>query len=463
MWRWGERALWAGLVGGIVLALLLAWRAPQFLFLLPAAVVGLAAATVLFRHPTLNLAVVLGGFVFAVSSDPGIQVTEAVYGLYYYAFILYWYGLRLAARQPIARTSLDRAVALFIIGGVVLGIGSGLVFGAPLSLLRADLTAFLMLALYFPVKELCRTHRYGPEIVIGAMLGIGLYLSFNTFVLFRGVLRSATVAWQVADVRFGAVEALIFISCIIALALVLVARRRSHQVGLIGIFLFVLAALVLTRGRTYWVALVLAVGLFLLLLRGSQRARFIALSVAGLGGLAGVTFLFFGQAADLLFSGTLNRITMISSQDISMQARFFEWRAVWAYISANPVLGYGFGTTYSHFDILSNATYVKGFIHNGYLAVWYKLGLFGLIVLLFVWGRSLLSAYRLHRSDDVSRRHRAFALTAFISLTTLALTANTAIFFLVMDQIFAFALLVGLVSGLAQRADAPAPRRAPSA
>jgi O-antigen ligase len=451
VWRWGQRSLGAGLLGGLALIFVVAWRFPEATLLLPVVVIGLGAGTVLFKHPELNLAVLLSGFVLAVNSDPGIQVTEVVYGLYYYAYLFHWYGTRLLAGSRIARSPLDHMVAVFIVAGGVLGVGTALLFGTPIGLLRGDLTAFLMLALYFPVKELCRTYHRGPEIVVGVLLWLGVFLSWQTFRLFRGAVQSAVVAWQVADVRFGAVETLILIACFSSLILLLYATRWRERGGLLSVLLFALGALILTRGRTFWVAFALGVGLLLVLLRGRQRIRLVVLTVLGGAGLVTVALLFFGQVADLIFSGTLNRLTMINTQDISMQARFVEWRAVWERIVANPILGYGFGTTYEHFDILSLATLVKGFVHNGYLATWYKLGVFGLLLLLLCWGRALFDAIRVYRDERVPERHRAFVLIAFVSLITLALAANASIFFLVMDQIFAFALLTGLVSGLVQR------------
>ncbi len=458
VWRWGQRALWAALLGGLALALLAAWRRPDWVLLLPAALAGLGVGAVLFRYPVLNLSVLLGGFVLAVNSDQGIQVTEVLYGLYYYAYLLHWYGSRFLTGDRFARTVLDRVVAVLIVAGGGLGVLSGLIFGAPLGLLRGDLTAFLMLALYFPVKELCRTYRRGPEIIVGVLLWLGLFLSVNTFRLFREVIHSATIGWQVADVRFGSVETLILVACFALLVFLLFARRWWERVGLLGLFLFVLGALLLTRGRTFWVAFAFGLVLLLVLLRGPQRVRLVGLAAVGTAALTAVTFLFFGRVADLILSGTLNRMEMIGSgtRDVSLLSRIVEWRAVWDYIVANPILGYGFGTEYRYFDILVLGTLEKGFIHNGYLAAWFKIGVFGLALLLFWWGAALVAAYRAYRSGLVPERHRAFALVAFVSLAALALAANASIFFAVMDHLFTFALLTGLVSGLVQRCDAAA-------
>src|SRR5690606_31321423 len=152
VWCWGQRVLWVGLLGGLALVLLVAWHRPDVVILLPAVLAGLCLGVLLFRYPVLNLTVLLSSFVLVVSSDEGIQVTEAIYGVYYYFYIFHWYGVRFAAGARIVRTPLDRAIALFITAGGLLGLGTGIIFGAPLGLLRGDLTAFLMLALYFPVK-----------------------------------------------------------------------------------------------------------------------------------------------------------------------------------------------------------------------------------------------------------------------------------------------------------------------
>ena len=92
--RWGNLTLRGALGAGLVVTLALAWVAPAYLPLLIGGLVALPVLAWLFQHPTLNLVVVLAGFSTTLTSDHGIQPSEIAYGLYYYLFLLHWYGQR---------------------------------------------------------------------------------------------------------------------------------------------------------------------------------------------------------------------------------------------------------------------------------------------------------------------------------------------------------------------------------
>ncbi len=454
-WRAGQAALWVSLGGGLALSLAVAGAAPEQAWLVPAGVliVGVAGAVavVLPRRPIASFVVVLGGFTFAVNSDTGLQPGELVYGLYLYTYLAVWYGSRLARGERIVRTPADWALALLLVGGGVLGSVTAVVFGASFGTFRGDLTAFLVLGLYFPVKDACFRFHRGPEITFGVLLGIGAFLGIQNFLGFREIIATATVAWQVADARFAATETISMVSVLGTLTILLFAERWWHRVGLLGLLLFLIGSLILTKGRTFWIAALLGAGLLLLLLRGRYRLRLVSLVGVGATALVVLVMLFFGRLAELILSGAASRFAMIggATTDVSLLSRIVEWKAVWEYIQVNPLLGYGFGTNYKYFDMLAEATLVKWFIHNGYLAAWFKLGVFGLAALVAFWLLALHEAYSASRS--LGGRHRAFALTALIGLVALALAANMAIFFLVMDQVFVFTALSGLAGGLHQR------------
>ncbi len=458
VWRWGQRALWAGLAGGLALALGLAWAAPGLAPFLPLLIVGIGVGAALVRRPLANLGVVLGGFALAVNSDPGLQVTEVIYGLYLYGYLLLWYAVRLLRRERMVRSMTDRVAALFIFGFGALGTVTGVLFGADPTLLRSDLTSFFILALYFPVKEACRRDRRGPDVIVFALIGLGVFLGIQNLLTFRSILSSASQLWQVVDARFGTTEALILVAAFGALFLLLDAERWRDRVLTGGLFLFLLASLVLTKGRTFWLVFFFGVGLSFLFLRGPQRARLLFLITAGSAALLFLAVTFFGQLADLVFSGTLNRLASLegaASGDISLIGRFVEWEALWEYIKQNPILGYGFGKTYQFFNVIVMGTINRVDSHNGYLGAWFKLGIFGLGTLLLFWVRGLYDAFRVHRDALFSTHHRTYALFALVSLAALALAANLSVFFVYMNQLFLFAALTGLASGLRQRSPAP--------
>jgi O-antigen ligase len=52
-------------------------------------------------------------------------------------------------------------------------------------------------------------------------------------------------------------------------------------------------------------------------------------------------------------------------------------------ITQNPILGWGYGTEFQKYDVLFRRTSsFTSYIHNGYLAIWFKNGIVGLIAIL---------------------------------------------------------------------------------
>ena len=454
VWRWGQRALGSALAAGIALTFLVAWQAPEAVPLVPVVLLGMGAVALLSRYPLVNLGVVLAGFAFAINSDEGLQVSEVLYGLYLYTYLLLWYTGRLLRGERFVLSGTDWAAVLLIVGGGLLGTVTGVLFGADLGAMRGDLTAFFILALYFPAKEACRCTRRGPEIIFVSLIGLGVFLGIQNLVVFRSIIASADLAWEVADARFPATEALIMVSTFGVLFLLLAVEGWRSRAVLAGLLLFMLASLVLTKGRTYWVAFAFGTVLSLLFLGGRQRYRLVLMTTVGSAALLAITLTFFGQLADLIFSGTLNRLATLegaASQDISLIGRFVEWDALWDYIVQNPILGYGFGSTFQFYNIIEAGTVNRTFTHNGFLGAWFKLGLFGLLVLLALWGGALWDAFQVRQNALLPVRHHSYALVSLISLISLGLAANTSIFFIYMNQLFPFILLAALASGLRQR------------
>lgn len=452
--RYGDVLLWAGLVTSLLLTLAVTWWAPAYAPMVPLALASLIVGWLLFQRPALNLVVLLVGFALVLDNDEGIQVEELLYGLYYYIFILYWYGRRFLRREPFIHTRTDCALALFGGGGLVAGIALGLLFGAPLSLIRWEATAFAMLSAYFPVKELCRQERYGPESILAVFFWLGLFAAVRNLLNFREIIMFATEAWQVSDARPGLNDMQLMIPGLASLVLLVNERTWPRRLLLLGAFLLFTGSLVLAKSRGFWINFAFGVFLLLFLLRGRYRWRLIFLLVGGSAVLITLVLTFFGPLAELIFAGTVKRFGTLETaltQDESLVNRFIESSAVWEGIRQNPVLGHGFGTTFTYFDILHLATLTKAFIHNGYIGLWFKFGLGGMMLLLFSWASSAWQGLKVYWMQTIPARHRTYALIASLNLISLAPSFGTSNPFMLMDQVLMFTLLLAFAAGLYQR------------
>lgn len=444
-----------GLVGGLGLTLVLAGLAPHLLPVVPLGLAGLVAAGYLFQRPLLNLTVVLLGFTIVLNPNPGVQLPELIYGVYYLAYLAHWYTHHLLISPiPVLRSAEDRTALFLLVASVTLSLVLSAVLGHPLEYLRTDLQGFLMFAFYFPVKEACRRHKIAPYLVAGVIVWFGVFVATRNFLNFRQILLGATEVWQVADARPGFNELHLMVAPLILLVLTLMVRERKAQALFLALCLFTFAGLVLTKSRAFWVAIALGVFALFVLFERVQRRRMIALLGMGTVVCAGLTIVFFGDLAVVLLQGLVNRFGTLESattQDVSLVNRFNEATAVWAHIKSNPWLGYGLGAPYEYYSWVYLATLRWTYIHIGYLGLWFKLGLWGLGGMLFFWARATWQGLTVYRNASAAPLHRALGLSAVSALIAMTLTTITHNPFMTMDTMIVFAMLTGIAVGLSQR------------
>ena len=178
--------------------------------------------------------------------------------------------------------------------------------------------------------------------------------------------------------------------------------------------------------------------------------------IAGTAVLAVGVVALLGDRVGLVLDGSLNRLMSLTTagRDISLVARFAETRAAWDMIKVNPVLGYGWGVQVTHYSVVSEGTTRWAFLHNGYVALWLKTGLWGLGLMLWVWAGALVRgalAGREHRLGDTARACGLGATATVAALSLVAITSNP---LSALDLTLVVTLNLALAHGLADRAGA---------
>ncbi len=450
-WRWGRVCLVGGLALGLLAVVYLAWNAPSALPLLPVVLLGGVTVWYLFRHPLLNLAVVLCGFVLIVGYSDGLQAEEVLYGLYFLSFLAYWYISRLFLyRDRLTNTPEDRALFFFLIYVAFSASWAWLLFGATPRDILGEATVLAMLAFYFPVKEVCSQHPRNARIVLIVIGWLALFVLVRNLLIYQSALTDATQLWQIISERIALNEALLMMPALGALVLLLYAKHWRSRLLLAVLFSLLSIGLILTQSRGYWAAFALGVGTLFLLTDRRHKMRILMTGTFGLGCFLIVGMLFLQDFMILVLTGLVDRIVSLGSaftRDISLINRFYESSAVWSYIKQNPILGYGIGAHYRVFDMIRDVTMTKPFIHNGYVGMWFKYGLIGLGFLLFFWGRIIWLGIRLFHMKSAPSLLRLIGLMAALALISEALVANTSTPFQITDATLMFGLLGGLVSG----------------
>ncbi len=452
--RWGLGLLWAGLAGGLGGVLALAWLAPALVPLVPLAVVGAVVFVVLFQYPSVNLAVVLAGYVVLITTSPGIQISEAVYGIYYIAYLTHWYVVRLfLRRERLVHSHVDRAAAFLIVFGLFGGAVLGLAMGARLGDWVGEVLVFLMVLFYFPLKEACKHSRYGPDIVFLGMLWFGVFVALRNALAFREALDSAARLIEISGARAALNEVHLLVGVLGTLILLVMVSRWRTRFLLLGPFFFYLAALLMTKARGFWVDALFGIFVLFFLLGRRERVRLLVFSFGGLLFFAAVVMIAFNDIGRLLVYGVLDRFATLETAavaDVSLVNRFNETSSVWEWIRLNPILGYGLGASYTFYDWVFDGTLTTPFIHNGFVALWFKLGLWGLILTVWFWVASVWRGIKAYRSH-APLRYRAYALTSAVSLIAIIPSTNTSSPFFIDDSLMSFVMLTAICAGLYER------------
>ena len=458
--RRGELLLYALLTGLIGIVLLGAWTFAEGIIYFPIVILGLAAFCFLFSNPRLNLIVVLLGFVSLTDYNSGFQVIEVLYGLYFITYLGHWFITRIfITREPFVRTATDRAVLIFLIA-VTCYIPIAVVFNGNIYGIFAEWIAFVLLSFYFPIKEEIRNNPKGATIILAIIGFIGVYIAFRNLLNYRAMLSSATQLWQVARGRVVTNDNLLMISSLYGLILFTFSQKWRHQVFSLGAFVLFFSGLILTQSRGYWLAFLLGAGFMFVLLDSSHKKRLILVTFGGTVSLVLVAFFFLQDIFLLVTSGLAERLLSLqtaTTADISLVNRFRETATVWELIRVNPILGYGMGVGYDFFDITMGVTETDAFVHNGYISLWFKYGIIGLGLVLFMWIRSIYNGVRAFRTKLAPPTVRLIGLFGATTLTAFLLSSITSSPFFLNDTLFAFGLLLATAEGAFQRTNIGTP------
>ncbi len=461
-YRRGLLTLYAVLGFSLCSLLYLTWKAPTYLSFFPILLAGIGGLWYLLRHPLLNLALILFGFILVADHQEGIQITEAIYGLYYLSYLAFWFLSRLFFyRDRVLDTPGSIALFLLIVWAT-LTIPLSLLSGGNARWIFSEWVAMATLLLYFPIREGFARYKRMPEVVIALVLIIGSILALRNLYEYQQGLSDATQAWQIIRGRAVTNDSILMSISLIGLIFLLHAERWHYRLMLLIAFLLNFVGLLLTQSRAFWVTFLLGAGLLFVFFDRRHKTRLIGLVLIGSFGALAFGIIFFEEYISLIISGLIERISSLgsaASRDISLINRFHETQTVWERIIQNPVIGYGMGVPYRFFDLTRHSTDVDSFVHNGYLSLWYRLGLPGLTAILVLWVSSIWQGFTAYRTTNSPLLTRLCGLSTAITLTVLALPALTSNPFHRNDGTFLFALLAGIAAGTYERLKCQAPVR----
>ncbi len=449
--NWGSFILWSGFGFLLLILLFITWAAPDILPFLPFIFLAGAGAIVLFQYPLLNLATVMCGFVLIVGFSAGLGIGEALYGLYYLAFLGHWFFTRLILNgTDICPRREERVLLLFLILATAT-IPISFVFGAIPSFVMGEWLSLTMLGFYWPIKEAVEKHPKGLKVVLGSVIFVGLYVLARNLLEYRSDLANAEAVWQIATSRAITNESLLMVPGLFCIVLFLRTRSWWGRAFFLGAVLGLFAGLILTQSRAYWVAYFLGAGITFLFVPGKDKLRMLTVGVLSAAGVFAIAYIVLGEYLLLVLTGLFDRFLTLETavtKDISLINRFLEAKGVWLHIKVNPVLGYGMGVPYRFFNITYLYSESKTFVHNGYVALWFKFGIWGTGMMLFLMLRFWMLSFGNWWKKLAAPTPRIISLAITGAITALAVTATTANPFYQNDLMFMYAVLWGIVGGI---------------
>ena len=442
---------------GLVFALLIAYglvsEAP-LVGLVPPLVLALGLAGVLARpSPNAVMTIVLGASAILLTGEAGVSVVEVIYGLVAMGFLALWVLHATLAGAGVVRSTTDLSVALWCTAGILGGVALGVLFGGDPYDFRADVQAALFLPFYFPIKEAVRRTKQGPLTLLILLISLGVFAAASNTLTLRAQLAEATAVYEIVDVRVPGGMMQVSAGILFTLATLAVPQKRSTQIVLLGALAILLVGLVTGKSRAYWVAVVLGIAIIGVLFRRADRRRLGLFLAVGVLGVVGMAIVIVGDQLFLIGAGAMDRLNSLSGagRDVSLVNRFVETQAALERISQNPILGHGWGTQITYYSLVSSGTMHWGFMHNGYIAMWFKLGLWGLGLIAVAWFSSLFRGAWTAWAYPLPATERALLIGCVSSLAVFSITAITSNPFSIMDQVLFVAFLLGSINGVIQR------------
>ena len=409
-----------------------------------AGLIGVVVLFLLFSNLFVGLCVIILMHFLVLRGSEGISIGEVIFALCFFGYLLQWFFHKFFIdRSRLLIMPADFALAGFLMLCVFSIVPAFLQQNEMLKWLR-ELLPFFTLLLVFPLRELANTPRR-MKIIVACFVLLGVAVAIDNLLAYRDAASSVTYLWELKSSR-KALNAPMFTGIIIVASafFVMVRSFRTRMLALMAIVVFT-AALVITFTRGYWLATVIGVATFFVLIPVAQKMRMGMYFSVFVLLFAGAVVLFFGDLANFIWDAVGERFLSVgeAGKDLSLLNRMAEAKYVLSQIAINPVVGYGLGKTFKYPAIIPYE-FPTWYVHNTILFVWFKVGLPGLLCLLTFAGATFVQGLRVFRmsSNAFSKTLSVGLIACFVALVFVSFSSPQ---LLERDSALLIALLTGLI------------------
>jgi O-antigen ligase len=457
-WSLSAMQIGAAIIIGAALGLVGVVAGPLPMAAIGAGAVLIAAALFLPEFVILLLLSMVSGLIprsfnpYLEVASRGIFASDVILVCLLGVVVLRWIldkGLRFR------HTALDIPMLLFLAAVPVGMITAMTRHGISFSDTTYEARFLLYYAVFFAVTNLVRSEAQLLRLMKGVVL-VGMLLA-----VFMGIQAVLGRGWALMDqsifrgegsfIRFEPPGVpLLFIGAMISICNILVREEARPTLSGVLPILFLGAGMLLTLGRNLLVALGIGLAGLLITLRWRRLGRLaLTIAIIAAAGAGGLALLFIagleGRAVEYLaeIASRLSRMLSgaIFSSSETLVPRWQEVQYAIPHLLASPLLGIGMETPYRpRLYVIDPLTH---FIHNGYLFIWLKMGLLGLIPFLWLSIRFLTRGYTRWRAVQNSYL-RAACLGSTLAYTALMFSNLVAPTFAQNWAVVVFAIIMGV-------------------
>ncbi len=319
------------------------------------------------------LAAVGGHLLLFIERSEGISAYELIFSAIFYPGLMAWFLIKWLRNDQIIKGKSELFIFLFLLFGFI-SIIIGNIYESDIFKGIREWMLFFPYLLYFPLRDYIVDVRR-LRTILWIVLVIASLIALMSIVRYYTALGFAQYLFEIWGKRQVMEEPLYMSSVIIGISLL--AAGGKPRWLLFAIIVINIVSLAFTFSRGYWVATAAGIGLILLLSDWKVKRRIVLWGSMILCSIIAVILLVFPNLFNAISEGILLRLTSIGYGDISFQSRLIESRTVVNLFFQSPIIGYGFGSLYSYYDLISQHHAVTWYIHNGYFFLLFKVGILG--------------------------------------------------------------------------------------
>ncbi|MBX7153775.1 MAG: O-antigen ligase family protein [Candidatus Kapaibacterium sp.] len=425
----------------------LVYQIPFFSLLL--AVIVISLFYMVSKPKVWLLTVYVSMVAFVISNGVKFSVIDLFFAIFYFGGLVAWFiWFYLVKRNVLFKSWLDFLLLLFL--GLTLVFNSIIATDHGTSLVNwlKEWSFCLMLLYYFPLREYFRSKRDIDLLIYAICLMVLIFFAFNVYT-YSSFIKQSEYAYQIYGVRNG--EVFIAIGVIIGITKYAYSKHFRGNTFYGAISVIATTAVIMGYNRGLWLVIIVVVLMIIALVQYKERIKLIVHFSINALLIFIVLQVYMGNVGELIGKILLNRFLSSAkgTKDISLSMRVYETNVVLKMVEEEWVSGYGYGTLYSYWNPYSKYAVRYTFIHNGYLSLIMKNGVFIALIfysiLLFFYSKSIYNVYRV-RTNIYSKELTEYVLIPFGVMTVLLVSSITAGQFYSREGGLAFSLCFALIS-----------------